>query len=168
MPIEPQLTDINSVIRELLLLVEPILESRNIYLSLELEEELPRVSADSESLHQVFLNLVNNSFEAMPKGGQMKIVTNYLAEEGLVEVRFIDSGVGFSPEAKEHLFEPMWTTKQTGSGLGLAIAREIITEHHGEIECVTAVRQGAELQLTLPAVVPGAQTREIEVKVDAA
>jgi len=168
MPIEPQLTDINSVIRELLLLVEPILESRNIYLSLELEEELPRVSADSESLHQVFLNLVNNSFEAMPKGGQMKIVTNYLAEEGLVEVRFIDSGVGFSPEATEHLFEPMWTSKQTGSGLGLAIAREIITEHHGEIECVTAVRQGAELQLTLPAVVPGAQTREIEVKVDAA
>ena len=109
MPIEPQLTDINSVIKELLLLVEPILESRNILLSLELEEELPRVSADSESLHQVFLNLVNNSFEAMPKGGQMKIVTNYLAGEGLVEVRFIDSGVGFSPEA---------TTDRQRSGSG--------------------------------------------------
>ncbi|HZE71834.1 MAG TPA: ATP-binding protein [Pyrinomonadaceae bacterium] len=168
MPLEPELTDINAMIRELLLLVEPILESRNIRVSLELDEELPRVSADRESLHQVFLNLVNNSFEAMPKGGQMEIITKYLADEGQVEVRFLDSGVGIPPDAREHLFEPMWTTKPTGSGLGLAIAREIISEHRGEIDCVIGLRQGAELRLTLPAVGPGAQARQIEVKVDAA
>jgi len=168
MPLEPELTDINAMVRELLLLVEPILESRNIRVSLELDEELPRVSADRESLHQVFLNLVNNSFEAMPKGGQMEIITKYLADEGQVEVRFLDSGVGIPPDAREHLFEPMWTTKPTGSGLGLAIAREIISEHRGEIDCVIGLRQGAELRLTLPAVGPGAQARQIEVKVDAA
>ena len=168
MPIKPQLTDINAVVRELLLLVEPILESRNICLSLELEEDLPRVSADAESLHQVFLNLVNNSFEAMPKGGPMKIVTKYLIDEGLVEVRFIDSGIGIAADAKELVFEPMWTTKSTGSGLGLAIAREIITDHHGEIECVTGVGHGAELRLTLPAVIQTVQLRETEVEVDAA
>jgi signal transduction histidine kinase len=169
MPIAPKLTDINALIRELLLLVEPILESKNIGVSLDLDKALPRVSADRESLHQVFLNLVNNSFEAMPRGGQMQIMTNYLAEAGLVEVRLIDSGVGITPEAREHLFEPMWTTKPSGSGLGLAIAREIITEHGGEIECVAGMREGAELRFTLPAVVTSGQlSSESEVRVDAA
>lgn len=168
MPLEPQLTDINAVVRELLLLVEPILESRNICLSLNLDEDLPPVSADAESLRQVFLNLVNNSFDAMPKGGPMTIVTKYVSDKRLVEVRFIDSGIGIAPEAREHIFEPMWTTKPTGSGLGLAIAREIITDHGGDIEVVSAVHEGAELRVVLPAAVQTTVLKETEVEVDAA
>jgi two-component system, NtrC family, sensor kinase len=168
-PIEPQLTDINAMAQDLLLLIEPMFDSRNIRVSLRLAEDLPRVLADPESLHQVFLNLVNNSLEAMPEGGEMEIVTNYLAEAGVVEVRFIDSGVGISDLAKEHLFEPMWTTKQSGSGLGLAIAREIIVEHGGEIECVTEVQNGAEFRVVLTAVEPASTaSKYTEVRLDAA
>jgi two-component system NtrC family sensor kinase len=98
-PIDPQLTDINAIVEELLLLVAPIFESRNIRVSQRLERELPRVLADRESLHQVFLNLVNNSLEAMPEGGEMSFVTNYLADARLVEVRFGDSGTGISADA---------------------------------------------------------------------
>ena len=66
-PIDRQLTDINLVVEELLVLVAPIFESRSIRVSLHLDEGSPRVLADRESLHQVFLNLVNNSLEeAMP------------------------------------------------------------------------------------------------------
>ncbi|HEY3581023.1 MAG TPA: ATP-binding protein, partial [Pyrinomonadaceae bacterium] len=150
-PIELQLTNINQIVEEVLLLVGPLFESRNIRVAREFDPQLPTVRADREALHQVFLNLVNNSLDAMPEGGEMKFVTNYLASERLVEVRFSDTGVGIPPDAKDHLFEPMWTTKQSGSGLGLAIAREIIVEHGGEIECVTDVDRGAEFRLVLPA-----------------
>ena len=147
----------------------PIFESRNIRVSQQLDEGLPPVLADRESLHQVFLNLVNNSLEAMPEGGEMKFVTSYLAHSQLIEVRLIDSGTGIEDEAKVHLFEPMWTTKKSGSGLGLAIAREIVVEHGGEIECVMEVENGAEFRLVLPVVeAKSATQRFAEVSLDAA
>ena len=168
-PIAPQPTDINTIVEELLLLVEPMFESRNIRVSQTLDPELPRVSADQESLRQVFLNLVNNSVEAMPEGGEMEFVTRYNAHAGLIEVRFIDSGTGICDDAKDHLFEPMWTTKKSGSGLGLAIAKEIVIEHGGKIECIMEVEKGAEFRVVLPVVQREADTAEFtEVTLDAA
>ena len=168
-PIMPQPTDINLIVEELLLLVAPIFESHNIRVSQQLDDGLPWVLADRESLHQVFLNLVNNSLEAMPEGGEMKFVTNYIAEAQVIEVRFIDSGTGICDDAKSHLFEPMWTTKKSGSGLGLAIAREIIVEHGGKIDCVMEVEQGAEFRVVLPVVEARSATPEFaEVSFDAA
>jgi len=168
-PIEPQPTDINLIVEELLLLVAPIFESHNIRVSQQLDEGLPPVLADRESLHQVFLNLVNNSLEAMPGGGEMKFVTNYLAAAKVIEVRLIDTGTGICDDAKNHLFEPMWTTKQSGSGLGLAIAREIVLEHGGRIECTLEVEKGAEFRVVLPAVeVKSVAPEFAEVRLDAA
>ncbi|MGH9883335.1 MAG: sensor histidine kinase, partial [Pyrinomonadaceae bacterium] len=168
-PIKPQRMDINAMVRELLLLVEPIFQSRGIQCSVQLDEDLPRVSADRESLHQVFLNLVNNSIEAKPGGGEFQIITDYLPRPGVIQIRFVDSGVGICPDAREHLFEPMWTTKQSGGGLGLVIAREIMTEHRGEIACVNGLVQGAEFRLTLPVVESiAAAVPHSEVRMDAA
>jgi signal transduction histidine kinase len=168
-PIAPQPVDINTIIEELLLLVEPLFEARNIRVSQNLDRKLPRVSADQESLHQVFLNLVNNSVEAMPDGGEMRFVTKYDAYAQLIEVRFIDSGTGICEDAKDHLFEPMWTTKKSGSGLGLAIAREIIVEHGGRIDCIMEVEKGAEFRVVLPVVQPESVAPEFtEVSLDAA
>jgi signal transduction histidine kinase len=167
--IELQPTDINGIVEELLLLVDPIFESRSIRVKQHFDKRLPRVLADRESLHQVFLNLVNNSLEAMPEGGEMTFITNYVAYAGLIEVRFLDSGPGVADDAKEHLFEPMWTTKKSGSGLGLAIAREIILEHGGEIDCVPDVERGAEFRVVLPVIKAMSETPEAaEVSLDAA
>lgn len=168
-PIDPKPTDINRIIDELLLLVAPIFESHNIRVSQQLDGGLPPVLADRESLHQVFLNLVNNSLEAMPGGGEMRFVTNYLVMEKVIEVRLIDTGTGICDEAKNHLFEPMWTTKQSGSGLGLAIAREIVLEHGGRIDCTMEVERGAEFRVVLPAVeVKSVMPEFAEVSLDAA
>ncbi len=99
----------------------------------------------------------------------MKFVTNYVAEEKLIEVRLIDSGTGICDDAQNHLFEPMWTTKKSGSGLGLAIAREIVLEHGGRIECVMEVEKGAEFRLVLPVVEARSGVPEFaEVSFDAA
>jgi signal transduction histidine kinase len=162
-------TDINAVIRELVLLVGPMLESRNIEASITLEDELPYVSADRDSLHHVFLNLVNNSCDAMQDGGRLEIMTHYLRESQVIEVFFSDSGAGIASSVVEHLFEPMFTTKQSGSGLGLVIARDIIAEHRGQIELVSGSTTGAVFRLTLPiAERPMVEAEYDEVESDAA
>ena len=163
-----ELTDINAAVQELALLVGPMLESRNIKASITLEEDLPCVSADRDSLHQVFLNLVNNSCDAMPNGGNLEIATRYLPRNQQVEIMFSDSGAGIAPNVVEHLFEPMFTTKQSGSGLGLVIARDIIAEHRGRIELVSG-SSGAVFLLAFPVAEPRSVTAEyIEVKTNAA
>src|SRR5207237_2431081 len=123
---------------------------QRIEVSVALDEELPRVLADHDSLHQVFLNLVNNSIDAMPGGGRLEISTRLERGAGVAEVLFRDSGTGIAPDMVEQIFEPMWTTKQTGSGLGLAIARQIMLEHGGQIECRGGSHPGVEFRLTLP------------------
>jgi two-component system NtrC family sensor kinase len=163
-----ELTDINEVVRELVQLIGPMVESRNIALSITLEEDLPPVLADRESLHQVFLNLVNNSCDAMPHGGQLEIAARYLPQPRQVEIMFSDSGVGIASNVVEHLFEPMFTTKQSGTGLGLVIARDIIAEHRGRIELVSG-SSGAVFLLALPAAeVPQAVNEYVKVNANAA
>jgi nitrogen-specific signal transduction histidine kinase len=81
---------------------------------------------------------------------------------------FSDSGAGIAPNLVEHLFEPMFTTKQSGSGLGLVIAREIVTEHRGRIELVSG-SSGAVFLLALPVAEPRVVTAKyIEVETNAA
>ena len=161
-----ELVDINEAVRELMQLIGPMLESRNIKASITLDHELPDIQADHESLHQVFLNLVNNSCDAMPNGGQLEITTRYLQQVRQVEITFSDSGAGIAPAVAEHLFEPMFTTKQSGSGLGLVIARDIIAEHRGRIELVSG-SFGAVFSLALP-VTESQAVRYVKVKANAA
>ena len=79
-----------------------MLESRNIKASITLDEDLPCVAADCDSLHQVFLNLVNNSCEAMPNGGELEAATRYLPQNHEVEIMFSDSGSGIAAHVAEH------------------------------------------------------------------
>jgi len=162
-----ELVDINGAVQELMQLIGPMLESRNIRASITLDNDLPEVLADRESLHQVFLNLVNNSCDAMPNGGQLEIVTRYLHQTRQAEITFSDSGAGIAPNVAEHLFEPMFTTKQSGSGLGLVIARDIIAEHRGRIELVSG-SSGAIFSLALPIAESPATANYVEVKANAA
>jgi signal transduction histidine kinase len=149
-------TDLNLLMREVLTLVSPALEQHAIAVSTDLTEGLPLVSVDREGLHQVFLNLINNSLDAMPDGGRMEISTRLDLDNQSIELILRDTGVGVDPGALEHIFEPMWTTKPSGSGFGLAIAREIVTEHSGQIEAICEQRQGATFIVRLPLCEAGA------------
>ena len=160
--------NINELVRELVQLIGPMLDSRNISISINLDEQLPTVLADRDSLHQVFLNLVNNSCDAMPNGGRLEISTDSRNSDSEVEIMFADSGMGIAPNVVDHLFEPMFSTKQSGSGLGLVIAHDIIDEHHGSIELVSS-SEGAVFLLTLPAAQEtGLEKVDIEVQTNAA
>jgi len=142
--------DLNALIQELLWLVQPALDSHNIKGVIHLDTDLPLLWADRDSLLQLFLNLTNNSIDAMPAGGDLSITTRFARQARSAEILFCDSGTGIDPSAINYLFEPMWTTKETGSGFGLAIAHQIASEHEGRIEIITQQPEGVTFRITLP------------------
>ena len=143
-------TDINLLMREILTLVSSALEQHAIAVSTDLSDGLPPIPVDRDGLYQVFLNLINNSLDAMLDGGRLEISTRLDRDNGMVQLTLRDTGAGIDSGELEHIFEPMWTTKLSGSGFGLAIAREIITEHGGRIEAVCEQREGATFIVGLP------------------
>jgi signal transduction histidine kinase len=160
-------TDINEAIRDVMQLIRPALETRNIVAAVSLDQDLPLCLADRNGLRQVLLNLVNNSCDALPRGGRIEIATSFVSESQRVQILFSDSGAGISSEVVRHLFEPWFTTKESGSGLGLVIAREIMTEQRGTIELVSGAA-GAVFSLTLPPAQPVAIRNYLEVQTNAA
>jgi two-component system NtrC family sensor kinase len=142
--------DLNTQVQELVWLVQPTLDSHDIKSVINLDTDLPLLWADRDSLLQLFLNLTNNSIEAMPAGGDLSITTRFDRLTRSAEILFCDSGTGIDPSAINNLFEPMWTTKETGSGFGLAIAHQIAIEHEGRIEIMTDQREGVTFRITLP------------------
>ncbi len=98
---------------------------------------------------QVFLNLVKNSIKAMPEGGRLTI--DFVEpRKREIELRFSDSGRGFSDEDKKHLFEPFYSGFEGGRGLGLSIVRRIVDDYDGKIDIRSELNKGTEIVITLP------------------
>jgi PAS domain S-box-containing protein len=114
--------------------------------SVFVEEAL--ASVDEKQLERVFLNLIKNSVQAMPKGGRLKVSTSEVKDH--VKVTFKDSGVGIPQENLSRVFQPLFTTKAKGIGMGLAICRKIVEGHGGRIEAESTVGQGATFTVILP------------------
>jgi signal transduction histidine kinase len=158
---EPQLApvDLNRVIEELNLLLRHKLKNLGVQCVLELQPNLPLVSADATQIEQVFLNLSLNALEAMPQGGTLTIATQAISG-GIpgpagrwVQVEFRDTGRGMSAEERKGAFKSLLrTTKRKGTGLGLAIVGRIVETHHGRIQINAEHGRGTTICLQLPAV----------------
>lgn len=148
----PQLvpTDLNALLQKIFDVTAPTLALRHVELKASLDENIPLVLGDNEQLQQVFLNLINNSLDAMPHGGSLSISTS--VQDGFAQIICRDTGSGISPEIKERIFDPLFTTKihGRGSGLGLTVVHKIIQEHGGKIEVQSELEQGAEFIIHLP------------------
>src|SRR5262249_24575811 len=142
--------DLNELLRRIFEVTAPTLASRQVGLVTDFDESLPPASGDSEQLQQVFINLINNSLDAMPHGGQLFFST-YVAG-GEIVVRCRDTGEGINDEIKPRIFDPLFTTKLggRGSGLGLTVVRQIIHEHGGAIAVNSEDGHGTEFQIRLP------------------
>jgi two-component system, NtrC family, sensor histidine kinase HydH len=107
--------------------------------------DLPLVPVDADLCEQVFSNLALNAYEAMgEKGGWLRVSIAPAVRNGQrgVEVRFEDSGPGISPELREQIFNPFFTTKKSGVGLGLSIVAKIVDDHHGAISVTSSADGG--------------------------
>jgi signal transduction histidine kinase len=141
--------DLNSLIREMCLILEPSLEENHIELVVNLDPKLPQVRFDPLLLRQVLLNVAKNGIEAMPAGGTLTFTSGRDADRVLV--RISDSGEGIAPDILAKIFQPFYSTKPKGSGLGLAISQTIVKAHHGEIRVESQPHQGAGVTVFLPA-----------------
>lgn len=108
------------------------------------------LEADEDQLRQVFTNLIVNGLQAMPEGGglTLELQRDTGAEKLLVAIT--DSGCGISPEHREKLFTPFFSTKARGTGLGLAVSYGIISDHGGEIRVESQVGEGSTFTVVLP------------------
>ena len=114
---------------------------------------LPPVPVDRDLMEQVFTNLVLNAYEAMgPAGGKLLVDVARAHSEGRpgVEITFEDTGPGISPEQREQIFNPFFTTKETGVGLGLSIVSKIVDDHRGWIRVSGEPGKGACFRIFLP------------------
>jgi signal transduction histidine kinase len=149
--------DLNLVLRKLCDAMEPALDKRNIRLVESFADSLPLMAGSSDRLQQLFLNLINNSLDAMPDGGEIEIHTSTEGKPGKTQriaVDFIDTGVGMTPEVMSHIFDPLYTTKDRGhgTGLGLVIVSQIVSEHGGRVEVESEQGRGTRFRLTFAAI----------------
>jgi len=142
--------DLAQALQQACTLVRHQLSTHLIEVEVDCPEDLPRLQGNVGELEQVFLNLILNAQNAMPKGGHLRI-TARRAGEG-VELRFSDTGPGVSPENLDRIFEPFFTTRssQGGTGLGLAVSQRIIANHGGALAVESPPGQGATFIIRLP------------------
>jgi len=117
----------------------------NVDISLDLNgiEEL-YIIADKEQVSRVFINLVKNAIQAIPKSKKGKVIIKLEKRNNNALIVIEDNGEGISEEQKERLFEPSFTTKTTGSGIGLAIVKNIVTAAGGSIHFESSKNNGAK------------------------
>jgi PAS domain S-box-containing protein len=142
--------DVNTVINDVLSLLEHQFRNGSIQVRKELAPVAPVVQGIEHKLQQVFLNLFLNARDAMPKGGWLTIVTRQ--DRGAAVVEIADTGSGIPPEQLSRIYDPFFTTKAIGkgTGLGLSITYGIVQEHGGTISCESHVGQGTRFSIHLP------------------
>ncbi len=125
------------------------LERSGIALVVEIADDLPPVQLGHDDLTKLFLNLVTNAAEAMPKGGTLTVRAR--RESGNVLVDIVDTGCGIPPEHLARLGELFFTTKEAGNGMGLSICRAILHDADGDLHIESASGRGTTARVTLPA-----------------
>lgn len=146
--------DLNEVVHDVIALTRHLIQTNRVNLHLQLDDNLPWVSIDTNQMKQVLLNLIHNALQAMPAGGDLHVITRNDMRENRnwVVMSVKDSGMGISAEDQARIFEPFFTTKgdRGGTGLGLSVTYGIIVDHGGIIEVTSRPGEGSFFDVWLP------------------
>lgn len=110
--------------------------------------DLPPIKCEENQVKQVFLNLLKNAIESMPKGG--KVTVSVTRQDQMLSISFQDEGCGIPEERIAKLGEPFYTTKESGTGLGLMVSFKIISHHGGKIKVNSKLGEGTTFEVLLP------------------
>lgn len=121
----------------------------NVQMHLNVMDEIPLIYCEQNQLKQVFINILKNAIEVMPRKGNVYVSIQRKGEEHIV-ISLRDEGCGMAEDKLRRLGEPFYTTKERGTGLGLMVSYKIIEEHQGTIEVESEEGVGTVFHLTLP------------------
>jgi PAS domain S-box-containing protein len=144
---------IRDLVSEVLALVHGEMEGQRVSLSVESQQDLPRIMADRVQLQQVLLNLIMNAVEAMcsvENGERSLVVKCELHGSSDVAIMVEDSGPGIDPNDMDRIFDAFFTTKSHGMGLGLSICRSIVESHGGRLWASNRIPRGSVFHVELP------------------
>ncbi len=139
-------THLNGVISEIISFYRS--SETDISFVTDLGSGIPAIQADPGQLGRVFGNIVKNSVDAMPEGGEISVETGLQGD--YIEVEFRDNGPGIPEDVLRKVFDPYFTTKSRGTGLGLAIVQQIVESHGGGIHIESEAGKGTKVTLRFP------------------
>ena len=148
MDIRLEATQLADLLKGVLEIARPQLQKSNIQLAQLLPIDVPEVYVDRALLKQAVLNLVLNAAEAMPSGGQLRLVLSRRGE--MAEITVGDTGKGIPLENRQKIFQLFFTTRPGGSGIGLASTFRIVQLHNGSIDFTSEVGRGTTFRIELP------------------
>ncbi|HFJ9451253.1 PAS domain-containing sensor histidine kinase [Bacillus tropicus] len=123
----------------------------NIQVELYADSKDIIIECSENQLKQVFINILQNSIEAMPDGGRISIHIKEIGKDGII-ISVIDKGIGIPEERIKRLGEPFYSTKEKGTGIGLMLSYKIIESHQGKISIMSEVGVGTTVTIYLPKV----------------
>ena len=143
-------TSINHTLQHVIQLVQYQLRKGGITVRWNLDSGEPYAMADHFRMEQLFLNLVLNALQAMPKGGELTLYTRRKGEKVIIEIR--DTGKGIPEELRERIFDPFFTTRSVGegTGLGLTVSDTIVSSHGGTMEVESTEGKGSVFRVIVP------------------
>jgi len=146
--------NLNTILDEILLLYAKQFQENDIKIKTNFFKDLVEVTASTNQLRQVFLNMISNARDAMPEGGTLSVTTSQ--KNNFVEIQISDTGVGISRENIDWIFDSFFTTKDSvkGVGLGLSVCYGFIKDHGGDIKVDSGVGEGTTFCILLPITPP--------------
>lgn len=140
--------DVGIILQNVITLLEAQATLNNIQFHMQVESCLPLVKCSEIEIKQVFINIIKNAIESMPRGGIITISSFVQANN--IYIRFTDQGVGIPETLIHRLGEPFFTTKEKGTGLGLMMCYKIIDDHMGKLAVKSVVGEGTTFEIKIP------------------
>lgn len=143
-----QPANMNNLLSKVIEDFSPALSRKSIHVEADIREDLPTIILDRAQILRALKNIIQNSIEAMPKGGTIKLKARPV--DSRIRIVVEDSGVGIDEDKLDSIHDPFVTSKTTGAGLGLTMVYQIAMNHHGEIDIKSRGSRGTIVTLDLP------------------
>jgi signal transduction histidine kinase len=143
-----QSVNLNNFLSKIIEDFSPTLPRQSIHLEADIEEGLPTIILDKAQISRALKNIIQNSVEAMPKGGTIRLKAQLV--DSRIQIVVEDSGIGIGEDKLDSIHDPFVTSKTTGAGLGLTMVYQIVKNHHGEIDIKSRGSKGTIVTLDLP------------------
>lgn len=147
--IQYQQNDVCKIMQDTIDLISAQAMMHNVQIVADFALHIPFIYCEPNQLKQVFINILKNAIEVMPKGGEVTVRIGQL-DDSHIRISITDQGCGIPQDKIKKLGEPFYTTKERGTGLGLMVSYKIIEEHQGKIDVESEVGVGTTFHITLP------------------